>query len=155
MNGDINGIVAMVTFWAFIAACVFIGAWKRKKIETLRHETARLLIEKNPSIDAVMLTQALNSPPQSLKSGVAFRQMKVAGTIVIALGLGLCVMGLCFAFIAGDKTALGLSGPAALLVILGAGILFAARFLPRPPAKDSGKAAETEVSKQFGNGSDI
>jgi len=128
---------------------VFVGAWKRKKIETLRHETARLLIEKNPAVDAATLAQLFNPLLPGIEKGATHISMKTAGTIVVALGLGLCMMGVCFAFIAGDKTALGLSGPAALLVILGAGIIFAARFVPRPPAKN------TEVSELQKKGSEL
>ena len=137
------GVIAGATFWAFIAVLVFISAWKRKKIETLRHETARLLIEKNPAVDAATLAQLFDPRLPGIEKGATHISMKTAGTIVIALGLGLCMMGLCFTFITGDRTALGLSGPAALLLVLGAGIIFAARFVPRPPAKD----AETEVSE--------
>ena len=146
------GVLAGATFWAFVAALVFIGAWRMKKIETIRHETIRLLIEKNQIIDAETLTQLFRPHwIPSHESGNTYRMMKVAGTVVIALGLGLCMMGFCFAFLAEDKTALGFGGPAALLVILGAGIMFAARFMPRPPAKDP----ETEVTKTLGNGSEL
>jgi len=151
MIGDITGIVAIVIFWTFIAVCVIVGAWKRKKIEALRHETARLLIEKNPAVDSATLAQVINPLSPEIEKGFAYRNLKIAGTIVIALGLGLCVMGLCFAFITGDRTALGLSGPAALLMILGAGMLFAARFMPRPPAKDT----ETESYKSPKSGSEL
>jgi len=145
------GVIAGAFFWAFIAALVFIGAWRLKKIETIRHETARILIEKNPAVDSATLARVLYPRPENLKSGTAFRLMRVVGTIVVATGLGLWTMGLCFAFLAGDETALGLGGPATLLMIIGAGIFFAARFVPRPPARD----AETKGYKSPVNGSEM
>ena len=149
---DLTGIILGSVFWVFIAFCVFIAAWKHKKMETLRQETARLLIEKNPTIDSDMLAQLLNPLTPSIKTGTAFRMMRAIGTIVVSVGLGLWIMGFWFAFGSGDRdfiTALG--GPASLVAVIGAGIIFAARFMPRPPAKD----AETEMPKSSKNGLDL
>jgi hypothetical protein len=131
-------IVGPIVFFAFLATCVIISAWKRKKIETARHETARLLIEKNPAaIDSAALAQLFNQQAFSIKSGAAYRTMKVFGTIVIAVGLGLWAMCLWFTFVSLEEKALGLGGPATLIIVIGAGVLFAARFMPRPPANDT------------------
>jgi hypothetical protein len=124
-------------FFSFLALCVIAGAWKRKKIETIRHETARLLIEKNPAIDSDMLAQLFNPPPPKLGRGTAYRMMSVIGCIVIATGLGLWAMCLWFIFAGGHHNAMDLGGPATLVAIIGAGTLFAARFMPRPPVKDA------------------
>jgi len=140
--------ISMVVFFTFLAACVIISAWKRKKIETIRHETARLLIEKSPAIDSALLAEVFKPLSPSPKNKATRDGMKILGTIVVALGLGLWLMGLCFTFLVGDGQALGLGGPGTLLMVLGAGIIFAARFAPRPDDK-------TEVSKLPENGSEL
>ena len=148
---DLTGVIISSVFWVFIAFCVFIGFLKQKKAETLRHETARILIEKNPSIDPETLAQIINPAQADIKTGAAHRLMKITGTIVAATGLGLWAMCLWFVFVVGDVSVLGLGGPATLVAFIGVGAIFAARFMPRPSAKD----AETAVSRPFGNGSDL
>ena len=138
---DFTAVIMSSVFWGFIAFCVFIAVWKRKKMETLRHETARILIEKNPEIDSATLAQLFNPLAPSIKTGTAYRMMRVAGTIVVAVGLGLWLMCLWFVFVMGNSEVLALGGPATLVTVIGAGIIFAARFMPRPPAKDT----ETEA----------
>ena len=129
--------------FSFVAICVIVSAWKRKKIEAMRHETARLFIEKNPAIDSAVLTQLLNPRPHAQDP----RMVKVLGIIVIAIGLGLWLMGLWFVFAVGEVQALGLGGPATLIIVMGAGLIFAARFMPRPPAKDAKTGTYSEKSQ--------
>jgi len=147
MTGDLTGIVAIVIFWGFIAACVFIGAWKRKKLETLRHETARLVIEKNSSIDPAVLAQLLNPRDHNHSP----KMMKVLGTIVIALGVGMWLMCLWFVFAVGEGEVLGLGGPATLVMAIGAGIFFASRFAPRHPDEETKTETSSIIHK---NGSE-
>ena len=146
MRGKVSvimeGIIVPVSFFSFLIACVITSAWKRKKIESIRHETARLLIEKNPAIDSATLARIFNPPPPALGTGAAHRMMKAAGSIVIATGLGLWAICLWFTFVSGEEGALALGGPAMLVMIVGASAFFAARFMPRPPAND----AETGTS---------
>ena len=145
MTGDLTSIFAIVVFWGFIASCVFLGVWKQKKLETLRHETARLLIEKNPAIDSAVLAQLLNSRPRPNVQDP--KMMKVFGIIVIAVGLGLGLMGLWFVLAVGESNALGLGGPAALIIVIGAGFIFASRFIPRSSAKVTEMENSSEISK--------
>jgi hypothetical protein len=51
-------------------------------------------------------------------------------------------MGLFLQFTGRAENAIALGGPATLVILIGAGLFFAARFMPRPPAKD----AETGTS---------
>jgi len=148
---DLTGVIITSVFWLFIAFCVFISVWKQKKLETIRHETVRFLIEKNPAIDSATLAQILNPLLPSIKTGAAYRMMSVIGTIVVAVGVGLWLMCLWFVFVAGDNTVKALGGPATLVLVIGAGIIFAARFMPRPLAKD----AENEFFKSSKNGLDL
>ena len=143
MDGELTGIVAIVVFWGFIAACVFIGAWKRKKLETLRHETARLVIEKNSAIDPALLAQLLNPHDRNQ----SHKMMKALGTIIIALGLGLWMMCLWFVFGVGNGSVLALGGPATMVMVIGAGIFFAARFVPRHPDENTETGTFSEIHK--------
>jgi hypothetical protein len=143
-------MVEAVAIFTLMAIYVIVRAWKRKKIETIRHETARLLIEKNQAIDSAILTQLFNPPPPAIKPGSTYRIMKIIGTIVTAAGIGLWVMCIWFSYFTANKHLMAFGGPAALLSIIGVGIIIAAGFMPHPTAKDS----ETEVSKSFGNGSE-
>ena len=144
MHGD---LAVFATFWGFIAACVFISAWKRKKLETLRHETARLLIEKNLAIDPAVLAKLIN--PRLNSQGP--KMMKLFGSIVIAVGVGMWLMCLWFVFAVGEGEVLGLGGPATLVMAIGAGIIFASRFAPRHLDEDTETGTFSEIHK---NGSE-
>ena len=61
------------------------------------------------------------------------------------------LMCLWFVFAVGDGSVLGLGGPATLVMVIGAGIIFASRFAPRHPYEDKEKGTSREISQ---NGSE-
>jgi hypothetical protein len=129
---------------------VIFRAWKRRNIERIRHETARLLIEKNPTADYDTFKLLFNPPAPAPKPGIAYRIMKIVGTIIMATGLGLLLMSICIAITEGNYTALNVIGPATMVATIGAAVFFAARFMPRPSSKDldAGTASEPPVNRQ-------
>jgi hypothetical protein len=138
-------IIIPIAFFLFLMTCVIASAWKRKKIETIRHETARLLIEKNPAADFETFAQLLNPPIPVPATGTAFRVISLIGVIVVAVGIGLWLMGFLLPAEGSEVVWRELGGPATLVAVIGAGLLFAARFFPRSAGKDA------EPSKSPGN----
>jgi hypothetical protein len=126
-----------------IAAIVIAGDWLRARREALKHETLRQIIEKTGQIDQAQL-QALFQPPtpgwlREPPPGSGYRTLRVIGTIVLSVALGLTVF----------FTVLLLSSPAryyamigfacaSAIAVVGMGFFFASRFLPAPPPSDRG-----------------
>jgi len=136
-----------VAFWIFVAAVVVASMWKRKHIEAMKHETVRFLIEKNQKIDEVQLAKLLNPEPpdwakyQSYrgKPGDGYRTVRIIGAIIMFIALGLLIAAFWRGMMLGihDRSVLGLATGIPLIAMIGLGIFFASRFLPRPPSDNN------------------
>jgi uncharacterized protein YneF (UPF0154 family) len=141
--------IGAVAFWLFLAAIIVAGSLRKRHLETLRHETLRLLIEKGQKIDEAQLKELLNPPPptpspwtmppQKRKTGDVYRSLRVFGTIIlfIALGLGgICLWrGLMLGF--QDRSVVEVGTGVCLVAGIGAGIFFSSRFVSKPPPEIS------------------
>jgi hypothetical protein len=93
--------LGVAAFWAFVAVIVVASIWKKKHSETLRHETMRLLIEKNQKIDETQLAELLNpKPPEWMglqqkpsQRGDTYRVLRIIGTMLMFLALGFLLVG--------------------------------------------------------------
>lgn len=137
--------IVPIVFFLFLMICVVASAWKRKAVETIRHETIRKLIESGQTLDAATIKQLMDTMPQT-KPGDGYRAMRVVGTILLFAAGGLECLFLCFIFIGGIKEMTPVVGVPFLVAMVGAGILFASRFMQRPPA--DGFAAASPDAKQ-------
>jgi hypothetical protein len=135
--------VGSAAFWIMIAAIVIAGDWLRARREALKHETLRQIIEKTGHIDEAQLKALFPPTPGWLREpalGAGYRTLRVLGTIVISVALGLTVF----------FSILWLSSPArhdraiigfactSVIALTGVGVFFASRFLPAPSRSDRG-----------------
>ena len=92
--------IGAAAFWIFLAAIIVAGIWRKKHSEAVRHETVRLIIEKNQKIDEAQLKELLNPTPEpppewlihKAKVGTGYRVLRISGTIVMFLALGLVLV---------------------------------------------------------------
>jgi len=133
-----------VAFWITIAIIVLASHWFRIRSETLKHETLRLLIEKTGQIGDSQLEALVQSPtPGWLRNpspGSGYRALRVLGTIVISVALGLIVFFsiLWLSSPARHDTALVGYTSSSVIALVGIGLFFSSRFLPAPPPSDTG-----------------
>jgi len=96
---------AGVAFWIFLAVIIIggiiAGNWRNKHIESMKHETLRLIIEKDLKLDDKHLAELFkpNTSPSHEwdsmnKPGDTYRVLRVLGTIMmfVALGLGIATL---------------------------------------------------------------
>lgn len=141
---DLN--LGALAFWIFVAAVVVAGIWKRRHSEALRHETVRLMIEKNMPIDEAQLAELLNprtpewisSQTKPGKPGDAYRVLRIIGVIMIFIALGLLIAGAVRGMILGfnDSSMVGLATGISLVAMIGIGLFVASRYVPAPPSND-------------------
>jgi hypothetical protein len=153
-----------VVFWIAVAAVLVAGNWRKKNIEGMRHETLRMLIQKEAGLNPAQVNELLNPPPPPLSEGHPWarrrdpaervRNMRIAATLLVIAGpgvggliasLGLAhVLGFAVERQPGDSSvliALGI-GVAVCLVLLGVALFVAARYVrPAPNAIDGTRAA--------------
>lgn len=131
-------------FWIMVAAIVIAGDWLRVRREALRHETLQRIIEKTGHLEEAQL-KALFQPPtpgwfREPSPGAGYRALRVLGTIVISVALGLTVL-FCILWLTGparhDNAMVGFAS-ASLIAMVGIGLFFASRFLPPPAQSDRG-----------------
>ena len=150
--------MATAAFWIAIAAVLVARSWKMKNTEQMKHETVRLLIQKDGAVNADMVKELLNPKapewnPQTAamlgikkwEPGESRRHMRVWGIIFMIAGPGIgcafAVIGLTRVFgfnteiSAGDSAsfiALGIS-LVIVFVLLGIALSYASGFLPKGP----------------------
>ena len=54
--------MAAAAFWIALAIVLVANSWRSARVESLRHETLRRLIEKNGTLDAATLKDLLYPP---------------------------------------------------------------------------------------------
>jgi hypothetical protein len=142
-----NGMdIGAAAFWIFLAAIIVAGIWRKKHSEAVRHETARLIIEKNQKLDEAQLKELLNPtpppPPEWLvpkyRIGVGYRILRISGTILMFMALGLVLVACWRGMVLGihDKSVIEIATGIPLIAMLGAGLFVASRYAPPPPPDD-------------------
>lgn len=153
----------VAAFWIGLAAVLVAWNWRKKNAEQIRHETLRLMIQKDGSLSPDVLKELLDpKPPQwnpqtlammgykKWEPGESRRHMRVWGTILtiggpgvgsVLVAIGLTrVLGFNTEMSAGDSSfsiALGL-GLTLVLVLFGIALTYASRFLPKGPEGEGG-----------------
>jgi hypothetical protein len=135
--------IGAAAFWIFLAAIIVACIWRKKHSEAVRHETARLIIEKNQKLDEAQLKELLNPtpppPPEWLvpkyRIGVGYRVLRISGTILMFIALGLVLVAFWRGMMLGihDKSVLEIATGIPLIAMLGASLFVASRYVPPPP----------------------
>jgi hypothetical protein len=142
--------MAVAAFWIALAAVLIAGSWRSKLTEQMRHDTARLLIEKDGGLAEQQLKDLLNPPVRPLpeghpwarkpEPGTGRKVLRVIGTILSAssIGVGGMVAGISYVnneVRAEDSAILGLSVGVCMLLV-GLGLFLASGFLARSPTSE-------------------
>ncbi len=139
-------------FWIFLTAVVVASIWKKKHVEAMRHETVRLMIEKNQRVDDSQLAKILNpdppKPPEWMglqskpgRPGDAYRALRIIGTLLLFVALGLLIVAVWRGMILGmaEESVLGIATGIPIIAMLGAGFFAASRYVALPPDENRGK----------------
>jgi hypothetical protein len=134
-------------FWIFLAAVVIAVIWRNKHREVIRHETLRLLIEKNQKIDETQLVQLLKPTPPPLpvwlwgpkpKPGDVYKGLRILGTILMFAAAGLGIVGVWRGLLLGmhEPFVLEIATAVPLLALLGLGLFVSSRFCSPPTTEE-------------------
>src|SRR5262245_53997549 len=153
--------MATAAFWIALAAVLIASFWRKKNVEQMKHETVRMLIQKEGTVDPGMVKELLNpTPPQfnpevyamfglrKREPGESRRHMRIAGLVLMLSGPGvgamLAALGLTRTLgfnndmSASDSSlliALGI-GVTIALILLGVALYSASEFLPKGPKEE-------------------
>jgi hypothetical protein len=134
--------MAVAAFWLALAAVLIASRWKAKHVEALRHETARLLIQKDGAVDLAQIKDFLYPPPPpcpplppghpwaQYRPDKTYRGLRAAGTVLMFAAFG--VAALVAAFMLATQRPFFMEtavGTASFFFLLGMGLFFAARFM--------------------------
>src|SRR5262249_42935547 len=98
--------MAVAAFWIALAAVLVAGSWRKKNAEQMRHETLRMIIQKEGTVNPDVMQELLHPKPpewnpqtaamlgmKKWEPGESRRHMRVWGTILMIVGPGLgCVL---------------------------------------------------------------
>jgi len=77
-------------FWIFIAVIVAAAIWAESRKNSERHETLRRIMEKTGMVDEAQLKLLFRqAAPSSDKPGDGYRALRVSGTIVLFIAVGI------------------------------------------------------------------
>jgi hypothetical protein len=144
MNAAIFGAAG---FWIAVAAIVVAVIWYRSRSEQMKHETMRQIVEKTGQVDDVQLRKLLDSPdPGRNGSGIrwpepgyGYRALRILGVLTLFAAAAIAaftgVMAAVFSLSGGieDPDDLAMVFAVAIgIAIIGCGLFFCSRFLPKP-----------------------
>ena len=117
-------------FWIAIVLIVVVSAARKYFIERERQRTLRAALERGQQIDPALLQNIVSRPVTTNSS----EGLQSGGIIMIALGIGLAVMGYCISL--GDPSdqdaRMPMLGVGLLVACMGIGMLGASRLARRP-----------------------
>ncbi|NKC00615.1 MAG: hypothetical protein GKR90_19275 [Pseudomonadales bacterium] len=112
--------LAAFGLWIFIGMAVLGGIWDSIRKRETQHETLRRMFESGQAVDPALFEQLTGG-----NKDVA-RDLRIGGYICLAIAPGLVLLGWFMSALATELLTL-LTGVAALLVCISAGMLYAAR----------------------------
>jgi len=143
--------MAVAAFWLALAAVLIANRWRARHIEAERHETIRLIIEKEPHVDLAKIKELLYPPPPPfvcppnhpwMKKKDADHEeryglMRMWGTLLMigAVGVGALIVGIGLAQGQSSAIPFGL-GATVFFFLAGVGLFHSARFVLRRAKAD-------------------
>jgi hypothetical protein len=135
----------VVAFWIALAAVIIAVAVtsniSAQRSSQVKHETIRLMLEKGEKVDDKLLLELLKPAPPPKKrdpSGDIYRFMRVIGTLMLFAGPGVTAIVSLNGYMR-DQPHTVVTGLAIgfLIVLVGAGLNYASRYLTQPGSRDS------------------
>ncbi len=136
--------MGVAAFWIFLAAICVAAHWKNKHVESMRHETLRLIIEKNPNLDQAQIAELLkpkpthppvsSPPPWSPKPGEGRKGFRIIGSIVMFVALGLFIAAVWRGSVLGiqDESVVDIGTAIPIVALIGAGLFLCSFFVSKP-----------------------
>jgi uncharacterized membrane protein YraQ (UPF0718 family) len=136
-------------FWIAVAAFFVAGSWRRKHTESAKQETMRLIIEKNPNLDAEQLKEILYPPHPELPAehpwfakpdpNAGYKMLRIFGTIILFVAAGLSIAGIWRGMVLGihEESVVGIVTAIPIIALVGAGLIFCSRFVTPPPKAEN------------------
>jgi hypothetical protein len=127
-------------FWISLAAFLIAAMYFRSRNEAAKHETIRQIVEKTGQVDERHLKALFEPSPNAFTRvpapGGGYRAMRIFGLLLMFIAAGLVIFFTIFGASGTQHWSVAAIGyaSASLVALLGAGLSFGARFLPRPPA---------------------
>ena len=148
-------------FWLAVAVMIVAVVWSRSRREQMKHETLRQIVEKTGHVDGEQLKTLLQPPTPAWshhawgrvpEPGGGFRALRIIGVLTLFLAAAIAtVAGFMFAIVLpGHSASIGVENDvvpvfaiAAGIAVLGCGLFFCSRFLPKPQPEASGRSDRT------------
>jgi len=138
----VEGVVA---FWIAVGSMVVAGGYFRFRSEQAKHETVRRIVEKTGQIEETQFKALFTPPPNPWlpsgprRVGGGYRALRVLGTLVMFIAAGVAVFFTIFSHTGvqhWDAVLIGYAS-ASVVFLVGAGLFFCSRFVPKPPIAGS------------------
>lgn len=133
-------------FWIFLAAIIVVSTWAKSRRESEKHQTLRQIVERTGTLDEARMKELFKTDPvEQSKPGSGYRALRVSGTIIMFIGIGLLTFFLGFAALAlifGDTGTMAPRDRAGMLAafascagitMFGYGLFYSSRFAEPPP----------------------
>ncbi|MCC7010666.1 MAG: hypothetical protein IT184_17785 [Acidobacteria bacterium] len=118
--------------WLFLALVIVANVWREIAARREAQQTVRLAIEKNYPIDSALIEKMLRTPARKSKT-----DLLAGGAVLVAIGLGLPLMGV-FIYLGGSRDALlPLVGVGSMLLLMGLALLIVAHVVRPRQAADT------------------
>lgn len=146
--------MGVAAFWIALAAVIISSHWRGKAKEQMRHETVRLLLEKEGSIDQAQIERLLYPKPPPLPANHpwlrrpdpagAYKAFRIIGTVLIIVAPGVALMVAGIGMSQGvPQTVSAALGIAAFLFLLGIAFVFVSRFVAPVEEREDGVTRDT------------
>lgn len=129
--GEVATGLGALGFWLFIAAIIVAGIWNDIRRKESQQETLRRIVESGQNVDPEVIDRLIGKSDATKMA----RDLQVAGLITLSTGVGLGVFGL-FLGSFDTKAMTAMIGVGAMLMCIGAGLLFASRLVARRYAEN-------------------
>jgi hypothetical protein len=138
-------VYGAAAFWIALGAIIIAGGYFRLRSEATKHETLRRIVEKTGQVDETQFKTLFVPPPSPWLPpgpgpvGGGYRALRLFGTLVMFIAVGLAIFFTIFAQTGAQRWNAVLIGYASASVVLlfGAGLFFCSRFLAKPPIAGS------------------
>ena len=106
---DVTGMIAILSFWGFVAAIIIAPQWFKARDRERMHETLRIAYEKGQPVPPELITALQTSPARTMDTPERDLRRAIV-LIAVGLGLGGLGYGLWYGLMSVDDTAAYTSG---------------------------------------------
>jgi len=116
-----------IAFLAYLAVCAVAGIVADYKKRQAALEPVRAALERGQPVDPAIVERLM--APEARGAGFNPSHLRACGIITVALGIGVAILAVFLAQVAGSAALYPILGAGIVVVCLGAGLIIAARAL--------------------------